>query len=83
MQPTPPVSGWRRCAATEGGADAAVEARPPTGAATTGGGRACAAGGVGCAAVPEPRFATATVPAIVKNEATLSPPRSQRVAAAG
>ncbi len=28
-------------------------------------------------------FATATVPAIPKNEAMLSPPRSQRVAAAG
>jgi hypothetical protein len=64
--------------AAVGGGDVAVGAAVGRGAAAT-----CAAAGAGCAAVPEPRFATATVPAIVKNEATLSPPRSQRVAAAG
>ncbi len=37
--------------------------------------------GVGVAT--EPAFAAATVPAIPKNETMLSPPSSQRVAAAG
>lgn len=69
-------------AATEGALTLAGGA-VATGAATTGAAATCAAGSAGCAAVPEPEFATATVPAIVKNEATLSPPRSQRVAAAG
>jgi hypothetical protein len=37
----------------------------------------------GCAPATLAWFATATVPAIVKNDATLKPASSQRVAAAG
>lgn len=52
----------------------------PTGAAGTVDAAGAFVVGVWIARLP---FATATVPAIVKNDATLNPPKSQRVAAAG